>query len=104
MKIYLQKSSKTGKKWKVTIEGKQGRTKTVHFGASGYQDYTQHKDKERKERYLARHKSRENWGKSGIRTAGFWSRWLLWNKPTISGSLTDIRKRFKVQIKRGAPP
>jgi hypothetical protein len=34
------------------------------------------------------------WGKSGIDTAGFWSRWLLWNKPTIKESYDDIKRRF----------
>lgn len=66
----------------------------VYFGAYGYSDYTIHKDKDRKERYIERHKQRENWTKSGIDTAGFWSRWLLWNKPTIKSSYDDIKKRL----------
>ena len=33
-----------------------------------------------------------NWGKSGIFTAGFWSRWMLWNKPTLEESYNDIKK------------
>ena len=32
-------------------------------------------------------------------TAGALSRWILWNKPTISGSLKDIQKRFNIKIK-----
>ena len=66
----------------------------VFFGASGYSDYTIHKDDERKLRYIKRHQERENWGKSGINTAGFWSRWLLWNLSTIEASYRDIKKRF----------
>ena len=66
----------------------------VYFGAKGYSDYTIHKDKERKQRYIERHKSKENWTKSGVNTAGFWSRWLLWNKPTIQESYKDIQHRF----------
>ena len=72
-------------------------TKSVHkvsFGAAGYSDYTKHKDKERKQRYIDRHKNNENWGKSGINTAGFWSRWLLWHLHTIKESYNDIKKRF----------
>jgi hypothetical protein len=41
-------------------------------------------------------KNNENWSKSGIDTAGFWSRWLLWNKPTIKESYTDIKRRFDI--------
>lgn len=72
--------------------------KIVHFGARGYEDFTTHGDETRKERYLARHKTNEDWTKSGINTAGFWSRWLLWNKPTIKESVKDIEKRFGVKI------
>ena len=35
---------------------------TVHFGATGYQDYTQHRSEERKKHkaaYLSRHEARE---------------------------------------------
>ena len=98
-KIYLRRSTKPDKKYMVTID-----RKTVHFGAAGMSDYTKHKDPERKKRYIARHKKRENWNKSGIKTAGFWSRWLLWGKPTIKGSIKYIEKRFNVKIIRGKPP
>lgn len=66
----------------------------LNFGRKGYEDFTIHKDSERKQRYIDRHQKRETWGKSGIDTAGFWSRWLLWNKPTIKESYEDIKKRF----------
>lgn len=64
----------------------------VQFGAFGMSDYTLHKDKERKERYIARHIKREDW-KNPL-TSGFWSRWYLWNKPTKKDSLEDLKKRF----------
>lgn len=98
-KVYLRKSNKKDKKYMVTIDNK-----TVHFGASGYSDYTKHKDNERMKRYTSRHKSRENWGKSGIKTAGFWSKWLLWNKPSISASISNIQNKFNIKIVKGKPP
>jgi len=33
----------------------------IHFGSAGMSDYTIHKDKERKERFLARHRKNEEW-------------------------------------------
>ena len=96
MEISLKKSNRPGKKYMVNVDGK-----TVHFGASGMSDYTIHKDSERMGRYIARHKNRENWTKSGIKSAGFWSRWLLWNKPSLSASKSDIERRFGVKIKTG---
>jgi hypothetical protein len=66
--------------------------KKFNFGASGYSDFKIHKDEARKQRYINRHKNNENWSKSGIDTAGWWSRWLLWNLPSISASYQDIKK------------
>ena len=68
----------------------------IYFGAAGMSDFTKHKDEARKQRYINRHKKNENWGKSGIDTAGWWSRWLLWNKPTIKESYDDIENRFNI--------
>ena len=68
--------------------------KTIKFGATGYSDFTIHKDEAKKQRYINRHKNNENWSKSGIDTAEFWSRWLLWNLPTIKASYEDIRRKF----------
>ena len=93
MLIKLSKSDKPDKKYKVLIGNR-----TIHFGSAGMSDYTKHKDPVRKALYIKRHKAREKWGKNGIRTAGFWSKWLLWNKPTINESIRDIQKRFNVRI------
>jgi len=93
MEIILSKSTRADKKYMVKID-----KKTIHFGASNYSDYTIHKNVERKRRYIARHKSREKWTKAGIQTAGFWSRHLLWNKPTLTASIRDINHRFNVSI------
>lgn len=69
--------------------------KRIYFGSAKHENFTIHKDEERKARYIKRHQSRENWNDPN--TAGFWSRWLLWNKPTLTESLQDIRTRLKVQ-------
>lgn len=96
MKILLEnlKNKKGPKKFRVTLEN--GRK--VEFGAKGYSDFTIHKDPERMQRYLARHKKREDWSKKGIDTAGFWSRWLLWSKPSLNGAIKLIENKFNVKI------
>ena len=91
MIILLSKSDKLNKKYRVLIGNK-----TIYFGDSAYQDYTQTNDLHRKDLYLDRHKSREDW--DNILTAGFWSRWLLWNKKSISKSIKDIKKHFNLKI------
>ena len=59
-------------------------------------DFTIHKDEKRKQRYINRHRNNETWSKSGIDTAGVWSRWLLWNKPTINESYQNIKTKFLI--------
>jgi hypothetical protein len=100
--IYLLKSQKPDKKFKVLVGpfGHASRVKTIHFGSKGMSDYTLNKDPQRKHLYIKRHRARENWNRSGIKTAGFWSRWLLWNKPTLDESIKDIEKRFHVIIQQ----
>jgi len=71
-----------------------GRTKTTHFGAKGYQDFTQHHSNLRKMLYLARHRSNENW--NDPTSAGALSRYLLWNKPTLSASIEDFKRKFNL--------
>ena len=66
----------------------------VYFGATGYSDFTIHKDEARKERYIERHKKNENWSKSGLDTPGFWSKWYLWSKPTKKEAYNYIKSHF----------
>jgi hypothetical protein len=97
MPLYtLLKSSNPKKKYMVHIISKKtGREKTIHFGAFGMSDYTQHKDEARKQRYINRHSAREDF--NDPETAGYYSRWILWNLPTIKASWNwvknDLRKK-----------
>ena len=43
------------KKYEITFD-KNGKKYTRKFGSQGMSDYTIHKDKERRERYISRHK------------------------------------------------
>lgn len=51
IKVVYQKSTRKDKKFMT----KDTEGKIVHFGASGYQDYTEHKDPERRDNYRKRH-------------------------------------------------
>ena len=64
------------------------------FGASGYSDFTRHRDPDRRDRYDNRHKSREKW--SSPKTAGALSKWILWNKPSLKSSISDYKRRFNL--------
>ncbi len=90
-KYFPYKSDKSNKKYYIITND----NKKVYFGASGYSHFPTHKDEAIKQRYIKRHNN-ENWTKSGIDSAGFWARWILWHLPTISASYQDIKKIFNI--------
>lgn len=92
MKFYYPYPSDRPEK-KYYIITNQG--KKVYFGQAGASDYTIHKDPERKQRYINRHKREEHlWNKSGINSPSFWSRFLLWEKPTIREAYSYIKTNY----------
>jgi hypothetical protein len=109
MRVKIVKSPNSKKKFRAILE--DGRT--VDFGASGYSDYTKHKNPSRMRSYILRHggqvpkraitdhdmlevttSDKEDWKKSGINRAGFWSRWYLWGHPTFEGAKKIITRKF----------
>jgi hypothetical protein len=98
----LTKSDDGKHKYEITFENPEDkRTKTVKFGAKGYNDYTiyykeegKEKADEMKDAYLSRHKVNENF--DNPYTKGALSRWILWHKPTVKESLVDYIRRFRL--------
>ena len=88
--FHIMKSSRKNKKYMAMF--KDG--KVVHFGDTRYEDFTVHKDEERKRLYLLRHKKNEDW--NNPYSAGSLSRYILWNKLTINDSVEDFKKRFNL--------
>ena len=95
----IRPSSRPMKKYQVTIKRPNNRTKTIYFGQAQASDFTKNNIVEMKKNYIKRHEKRENWTISGVNTAGFWSRWVLWNLPTIKRSVKDIKNRFGINVK-----
>lgn len=97
-KLTLMRSTNANKKYMAKFEYIQDqklKKKTIHFGQSGAEDYTIHHDKARLNRYIGRHHKNENW--NNPLTAGSLSKYILWNKPTIRGSVCDFKKKFKIK-------
>lgn len=90
--IIITPSTRKYKKFMAVFPG----GKAIHFGDNRYEDFTMHRDKSRKDLYILRHSAREDW--NNTETAGFWSRWVLWNKPSLISSIKDTEKRFGIQI------
>lgn len=119
--LRLDPSPVATKKWRVTFEDGTN----VDFGARGYADYTTHKNSRRMRNYIRRHggiisrktedendpieihrlmlnvdkSTREAWGpRRGIKTPGFWSRWLLWSQPGLGKAIKFMRKKFDIYL------
>ena len=91
-KYFPYKSDKENKKYYIITND----NKKVYFGQASASDFTLHKDEARKNLYINRHKKNEFkfWNKSGIDTPSFWSRLLLWEKPTIKESYQYIKNKY----------
>jgi hypothetical protein len=63
LKYQPYKRDKPGKKYYIITES----NKKVYFGQAGASDFTIHKDEQRKQRYIDRHKKNES--KSGTPTS-----------------------------------
>lgn len=91
--VSLEKSDKYPYKFTACFDKPNGRTSCTHFGHRDYEDYTIHGDRERRDRYIDRH-AKDLRTRNPTR-AGFLSMFILWNKPTVTGSLRDFRRRLK---------
>ena len=99
--VSIKRSTKSGKKLMATFST-NGRKKVVHFGASGMSDYTKHKDRVRRNKYIFRHN--KDLGTGDPTRAGFLSMFVLWNKPSLQASISDYRRRLNVYNRTGKFP
>ncbi len=91
----IKRSHRADKKWDAVFVKDNGREIVTPFGQKGYSDYTKHKNKTRKQRYIKRHSGMgEHWNKPT--TPGALSRWVLWNKPSFKASVKDYKKKFNL--------
>ena len=102
MPIYMKiiKATAKNKKWKALfskdIDGKRKVIKSTSFGDNRYQDYTQHRDKERRSRYRSRHM--KDLTKGNYMNAGYLSYYLLWGESAaLSTNISSYKKRFKLK-------
>jgi hypothetical protein len=70
--------------------------RVVHFGSPMHENYTIHKDVRRKGLYQERHKHDKL---NDPYAPGFWSWFVLWNKPNLQESFEDAVRRAKQLIR-----
>jgi hypothetical protein len=94
--VQLLKSKLENKRYTAFFFNKERKKiKTTHFGLKKGQTFIDHKDEERKQRYLNRHEKNENW--NDYMSSGSLSRWLLWHKPSLAASYSSYLKNFNLK-------
>ena len=90
--ISLKHSSKPNKKYVIEFSEPK---KIIHFGSKNSSTYLDHKDKQKRENYLKRHKVNENWDDVN---AGSLSAVILWGASTdLNTNLNAYLKKFAIQ-------
>jgi len=93
--ISITPSEKPDKKYVAKFKTDQDRTRSVHFGAKGMDDYTKTKDKEQRDRYRTRHKKDLQTGDPS--RAGLLSYYILWGDSTsLQTNINSYKKMFSL--------
>ena len=93
IKLQILKSDNPKKKYKAIFTKDDGKTKTIHFGDSGYDDYITHHDKDRRLLYRKRH---EKDLKGDPMRAGYLSYYLLWGDSTnLQTNINLFKNKFR---------
>jgi hypothetical protein len=96
IKMVVEKGTAKNKKFKaIFYDGEGKKIKTTQFGDNRYQDYTQHKDKERRSKYRSRHKG--NLSKGTYMSPSHLSFYLLWgDSSSFDTNIKKYKKMFKL--------
>ncbi len=94
--MVIENGTAKNKKLKAIFYDEKGKKiKTTQFGDKRYEDYTQHKDKQRRSKYLTRHK--KDLEKGNYMSAGYLSYYILWGASTNRNTnIKQYKKRFKL--------
>ena len=90
--VIFKKSTVKGKKYDAIFPDKK-----VSFGSSPYEDYTTHKDDNRRDSYIKRHGATQSW--TDIEKPQTWARYLLWEKKSMPEAIKFIENKCKIKIK-----
>jgi hypothetical protein len=89
--VDIKNSPRKDKRLVATVDA-LGKLHKIHFGLKGGSTFLEHGDENKKDNYIKRHIVNEN--HTNPLTAGFWARWILWNKPTLNESIADVKRKF----------
>lgn len=94
--MVIENGTAKNKKLKAIFYDDKGKKiKTTQFGDNRYEDYTQHKDKQRRSKYLTRHK--KDLEKGDYMSAGYLSYYILWGQSAaLNTNIKKYKKMFKL--------
>jgi len=97
IKMVVEKGTGKNKKLKAIFYDAEGKKiKTSQFGDDRYEDYTIHKDKQRRDKYRNRHKG--NLEKTDYMSPAHLSYYILWGDSTSRNTnIKNYKKMFKLQ-------
>ena len=94
MRVVISNSDNKDKRMKAVFYDKDKKVRTTHFGLKGGSTFIDHKDEKKKRAWIARHEVRGKF--NDYMTASSLSRYILWNKSTLSASIADYKKKFSL--------
>jgi hypothetical protein len=95
MKFTLEPATDSTHKWVGVFTNETTKDeRRIPFGAKGMSDYTLNKNPLRRQSYLSRHRSREDW--TNPMTAGALSRWILWESTSLQEAVRKFKRRFSL--------
>ena len=92
--VSITKSKAKGKKWTAVFSYDDNKKKTIHFGATGYLDYTIGATDKQRTAYLSRHDKEKN---QAADTAGALSYYILWGESkSMSKNIKSFKNKYNV--------
>ena len=88
--VVIRKASNPKKKYEAVFNNHT----IIPFGANGYEDFTTHRDEQRRHNYLKRHGG-EDWSRGNIMSPGWLSRYILWETPTMKEAIKNANVMYK---------
>lgn len=101
MKVVLEQSPLKNKKYRMIFHRNQYEKYYTDFGQKNMEDYTIHKDDERKQRFLKRFQKLIHLNKNDYTSPMTLSSMLLWNRPTIEESFKSYLQHFHLSTING---
>lgn len=93
--LKITESSKPEKKLMAIFETDSGRTKTVHFGQRGADDFTITGNQEQREHYRTRHK--KDLQTDDPTRSGYLSYYILWGEyKSRAKNIAEYKRRFNL--------